>query len=110
MNVFLAELSARYPNHFLLVIYDGAPCHSKGVLNVPENMMLVKLPPYSPNLNPSENNWDDMREKFFQNLVFDSLQAVEDMLVTACNFYEQNPHIIRSMTNWNWITKSSIDN
>lgn len=110
MNVFLQELSSRYPHHFLLVAYDGAPCHSPGVLNVPSNMMLIKLPPYSPNLNPQENNWDDMREKFFHNLVFNSIAAVEDQLVVACNDYEAHPEIIQSMTAWNWIINSSLEN
>jgi hypothetical protein len=110
MNVFLCELAERYSNYFLLVVYDGAPCHSPGVLNLPDNMMVKKLPPQSPNLNPSENNWDDMREKFFQNLLFDSMESVEDQLVVACNFYESHPEIIHSMTAWNWITNSPIEN
>jgi len=68
-------------------------------------MTVVTLPPYSPNLNPTENNWDDMREKFFPNQVFDSMAAVEDRLVTACNYYEENPAIIQAMTAWPWIVK-----
>lgn len=109
MNIFLKELSQRFPNHFLLVVYDGAPCHSQGALNLPDNMEAVSLPPYSPELNPCENGWEDMREKFFKNFVFDSMEAVEDQLVEACNFYESNPQIIRSMAAWNWIINSSSD-
>lgn len=103
MNVFLEELSQRNSRSFLLVVYDGAPCHSPGVLDIPANMMVVKLPSKSPNLNPSENNWDDMREKFFHNLVFDSMSAVENRLITACNYYESHPEIIRSIAAWEWI-------
>ena len=103
MTLFLTELSQRFPDHFLLVIYDGAPCHSEGALNLPENMKVVSLPPYSPELNPAENGWDDMREKFFKNTVFDSLEAVENQLVIACKFYEENPQIIHSIAGWNWI-------
>ncbi len=103
MNLFLHELAERYADSFLLVIYDGAPCHSPGVLDIPRNIMVEKLPPHSPNLNPSENNRDDMREKFFQNLVFDSMNAVEDRLVSACKYYESHPNIIHSITAWNWI-------
>jgi transposase len=103
MTIFLQELSRRYANYFLLLVYDGAPCHSLGALNVPENMMIITLPPYSPNLNPVENNWDDMREKFFHNIVFDSMQAVEDQLVRACNYYEANPQIVYSISAWDWI-------
>lgn len=85
------------------MICDGAPCHSEGALNLPENMKIVSLPPYSPELNPAENGWDDMREKFFKNTVFDSLEAVKNQLVTACRFYEDNPQIIQSIAGWNWI-------
>lgn len=103
MTLFLTELSQRFPDHFLLVICDGAPCHREGALNLPENMKVVSLPPYSPELNPAENGWDDMREKFFKNTVFDSLEAVKNKLVTACRFYEDNPQIIQSIAGWNWI-------
>lgn len=103
MTLFLTELSNRFPDHFLLVVYDGAPCHSEGALSLPENMMVFSLPPYSPELNPAENGWDDMREKFFKNTVFDSLEAVENQLAIACNFYESNPQIIQSIAGWSWI-------
>lgn len=103
MSVFLEELSARYREYFLMIVYDGAPCHSPGALDVPEHMMLVKLPPYSPQLNPKENGWDDMREKFFHNLVFDSMNAVEEQLVIACNFYEAHHETVHSFSSWKWI-------
>ena len=106
MNIFLQELSNRYQENYLLVVWDGAPCHSKDVLTVPNNIMVVTLPPYSPQLNPAENNWDDMREKFFPNIIFDSMDALEQRLITACQFYEKNPEIIKSIAGWKWITNS----
>ena len=53
------------------------------MLNIPANMRLVSLPSYSPELNPVEHIWDEVREKYFGNLVFDSLDALEDHLETA---------------------------
>ncbi len=106
MNIFIKELSNRFKDSFLLIIVDGAPCHSEGVLDLPENVMVNTLPAYSPQLNPSENNWDDMREKFFQNLLFDSLTALENQLENACLFYENNPDIVKSIAGWNWIISS----
>jgi len=50
---------------------------------VPANISLLPLPPYSPELNPVEHIWDELREKWFQNLVFNSIKAVEDRLVEA---------------------------
>ena len=63
MKVFLDELARRHDGQYILMIYDGAPCHSPGALNIPDTMTVRTLPPYSPQLNPVENIWDDMREK-----------------------------------------------
>jgi len=43
---------------------DGASAHSLKGLKVPDNMTIEKIPPYSPDVNPSENIWDEIREKF----------------------------------------------
>ena len=85
------------------MVYDGAPCHKPGALNIPDNIELVTLPPYSPELNPSENIWDDMREKFFLNTVFDSMDAVQDQLCIAMKHYINNPQIVKSITAFSWI-------
>ena len=60
MKVFLDELARRHDGQYILMIYDGAPCHSPGALNIPDTMTVRTLPPYSPQLNPVENIWDDM--------------------------------------------------
>jgi hypothetical protein len=108
MNVFIKEVSKRYKDEFVLFVCDGAPCHKEGVLKIPKNMMILKLPPYSPQLNPMENIWEEMREKFFHNLVFDSMQAVENRLIEAAVFYESNPSITKSISHWEWIVNSLL--
>ena len=51
-------------------------------LTVPKNMRLAYLPPYSPELNPASNIlWDCIRENWFSNKTFKSIDAVEDTLV-----------------------------
>jgi transposase len=103
MMVMLEEMAERYPNNYLLVVCDGASAHNIEEYRLPSNVRLASLPPYSPQLNPQENMWDDMREKFFHNIAFNSLDAVEDRLVTACNHYEGNPAIVKSISGWDWI-------
>lgn len=99
----LEEMARRYPDNYLLVICDGASAHNINEALLPSNVKLASLPPYSPQLNPQENIWDDMREKFFYNLTFNSMDVVEDRLVTACNYYENNPDIVKSISGWDWI-------
>lgn len=54
----------------------GAPNHKSGHLVVPKNIMLHVLPLYSPELNPKENLWDEIREKIFKNYALKSIDAV----------------------------------
>lgn len=103
MSKFLEEVSNRHQNEFILMVYDGAPCHSINALTLPKNIMIVKLPPYSPELNPTEHIWDDMREKFFGNHLFNSMDAVEKKLSEACVFYETSPEIVQSIAGFPWI-------
>ena len=103
MTYFLRYVRMEYPDDFILMVMDGAPYHKDGAMDVPENMMVQRLPPYSPELNPSKNMWDDMREKFFQNIVFDSMEAVENKLCEAMNHYADNPKTVRSITSLPWI-------
>ncbi|WP_425360524.1 MULTISPECIES: IS630 family transposase [unclassified Candidatus Tisiphia] len=103
MMLMLQEMAKRYKDNFLLVVCDGAAAHKLDKELLPNNIKLAYLPPYSPQLNPQENIWDDMREKFFYNLAFDSMNAIENQLITACNYYENNPAIVKSICAWNWI-------
>ena len=103
MILMLKEMARRYQDNYILIICDGASAHKINQDSLPGNIKLASLPPYSPQLNPQENMWDDMREKFFYNIAFNSMDAVEDQLVTACNYYENNPPIVKSISGWNWI-------
>lgn len=103
MQIFLDEIAARHPDKRIVMILDGAGWHKNQSVPLPPNLTLVFLPPYSPELNPVEHLWDDLREKFFHNRVFDSLDALEDRLVTALLVYENNPERVKSITGWEWI-------
>jgi hypothetical protein len=61
---------------------------------------------YAPALNPVERLWDDLREKFFHNRVFASLEALEDPLVSGLLAYENDPARVKSITVWDWIIRA----
>ena len=58
---------------------------------------------YSPELNPVEHLWDELREKCFHNRTFASLGALEDQLVTGLADMERDTARIQSICNWKWI-------
>ena len=86
---------------------DKAGWHTAKKLEIPHNIRLVSLPPYSPELNPVEHVWDELREKYFHNLTFNSMNAVEDRLATALCNLENQPTLIQSTTGFDWVV--SID-
>lgn len=88
------------------MVMDGASCHSSGKLRLPKNMKILKLPPYSPDLNPQENIWDEMREKWFGNCVFKNMDAVEKRMVEALLSLENDPERIKSISGRKWILNS----
>src|SRR5262249_14497071 len=66
-QAFLDVLARKFARQDILLVLDGAPNHRCGHLIVPDNITLLYLPPYSPELNPKENLWDEIREKIFKN-------------------------------------------
>lgn len=109
MSLFLAEVGKRHANDTILMVLDGAGWHRARALRVPENIHLLSLPPYSPQLNPMEHLWDDIREKWFPNLVFDSLDALETHLNHALIAYENNPTLVASTTGFDWIINNCMN-
>ena len=103
MSIFLKEVARRHPEEFILMFLYGAGWHRANDLVVPENMRLEALPPYSPQLNPVEHIWDEIREKWFANEVFNSLDAVEDRLVEALVALENDRELVASTTGFDWI-------
>ena len=103
MSIFLEEVSRRHPDDAIIMVLDGAGWHRAKDLKIPDNIRLLALPPYSPELNPVEDIWDELREKCFNNNVFKSLDAVEDRLESGLRNLELQPHRVRSITGFPWI-------
>jgi transposase len=103
MSVFLAEVGQRHPDEFIVMVLDGAGWHKAKRLRVPPRMRLVFLPPWSPQLNPVEHLWDEVREKWFANRVFASMSAVEEQLIAALKTLEEDSPRVASLAGFEWI-------
>jgi hypothetical protein len=109
MSIFLREVSDRHPEEFILMVMDGAGWHKAKALRVPENMALIFLPPYSPQLNPVEHIWDSIRENDFRNEVFNSIEGVEERLMRSLAALEKDPASVASMTGFPWIVSITLN-
>jgi transposase len=103
MAVFLQQVAKRFADEFIIMFMDKASWHTAGKLKIPDNMKLLFLPPYSPQLNPVEHLWKEVREKYFSNEVFNSIDAVEDRLMEALTFMNQTPDTVKGFSGFNWI-------
>jgi transposase len=106
--MLLNELSKRHPDEQIVMVMDGPGWHRSGMFKAPSHIGLLKLPPYAPQLNPIAHVWDELREKFFHNRVFDSLDALEDQLVLGLKTGEENPETVRTIVSWDWMVGSFI--
>jgi len=66
------------------------------------------LPPYSPQCNPVEHIWEEIREKWFVNLVFESLDDVENLLVEALATLENDAKRVYNLTAFEWIISVAL--
>jgi putative transposase len=107
MSAFLEHVSQRLPDDFVVMILDWASSHRSLDLRVPENMTLVRLPPYSHELNPANRLWDEICEKEFANRFFDSLGSAMAQAARGLKRLEDAPEALRFLTGWDWILGSS---
>ena len=104
MKAHLAEISAGVtPGAHALLGVDGAGWHQLGErLKVPDNITLIHLPPYSPELNPVENVWAYLRSNKLSNRVFETYEAIVDACCDAWNWFIAQPDRITSIGTRAW--------
>lgn len=104
MTIHLAEIGKRVtPNAHGVVICDGAGWHQIGErLTVPENISLLPLPPYAPELNPMENVWEFLRGNFLSHRIWDTYEAIVDACSAAWNSFISDVQSLVSITSRSW--------
>jgi hypothetical protein len=108
MSLHLAEISRRVvPGAHAALVFDGAGYHIAKDLAVPENITLVSLPPYAPELNPVENVWEYLRGNKLAITVFDGYDDIVDKACDAWTFFASDPDRIASITTRSWATVTS---
>ncbi len=89
-----------------VIIMDGAGWHKAGALNVPENLSILFLPPYSPELNPVENIWQFLRQTYLSNQVFEDYDKIVDACCKAWNRLVKEAGRITSIASRKWAANS----
>jgi transposase len=81
-QVFLDEFSVQNEDEFKIMVLDNGAFHKAKSLAIPQNIALIFLPPYSPELNPAEKIWAKLK-RTFTNRLFSSLETLSDFICEA---------------------------
>lgn len=103
MNVFMEQLSDRYKDDLIIMACDGAAWHKSRGLEIPENIQIVNIPPYTPEMNPIEQIWRELRTQGFRNEVFKTLNDVVNRLCDTIN--KLTSETVSNITLRDWIFK-----
>ena len=87
----------------IVIVVDGAGWHKSKTFALPQNLRLHFLPLHSPELNPQEHIWDELREKYFHNQAFDSMDALVVQLLKGLSRLEKSLQAVKSIAGWGWI-------
>ena len=101
MDLFLSELSKEYPCDMILLCVDRASWHTTKKITLPANIEMFFLPPATPEMNPIEQIWKEIRTRSFKNEAFKTLEKVIDRLCDTIVSLSQND--VSSITGRQWI-------
>lgn len=103
-QVYLDELSRAYPDTLNVLVIDGAPAHIAQALAPPENVVLFRLPPYCPELNPMERVWQDVRGRLPIDLPAGLRALADDVARVLCDY---TPDDLASLTGYPYLRRLS---
>lgn len=103
MNIFLAEFAEWLKNDNAFIIMDQAGWHKSKDLKVPQNIRIIYLPPYSPELNPVERFWQYIKDNVLKNKIFEDLQSLQDALSVFIDLID--PSTTLSICNTSYLSR-----
>ena len=98
VNLFLEQFSRESAaGAHAILVWDGAGYHTSGELAVPADVSLIRLVPYSPELNPVENLWHYLRSHYWSLRVYRDYEALEEAAMSAWRAVCLDPELVRSI-------------
>lgn len=102
--LFFDELEKVYPDKHIVVVFDNAPSHRLKIVRERKNITCIFLPPYSPELNPAERFFEEIR-KSTANQIFKTLDEQEKVVEQAVKTLSLDEIRMKQLTGYDWIKK-----
>ncbi len=101
-HVFLTELKKRHKNDMVILVWDNAPCHRPKIHREIEGLIVLFLPPYSPELNPTERFFEELR-KATANQIFETIEAQEVAIERKLKELTNDIDAMKQLLGYDWI-------
>lgn len=108
MHVFLGELKKQHPYEHVFVVVDNAPCHRPAWVRDISGLTVIFLPPYSPQLNPPERFFEEMR-RATANRVHENIEAIETLLEEAIKRWADDTEAMKQLLGYEWIVQQCAE-
>lgn len=97
----LKQLPEAYPDDYILLVMDNAVWHKSQALEIPDNIEFTFIPPYTPEMNPIEQVWAEIRKRGFKNKAFKTLDDVINKLQEVIR--ESDRSILKPIVSRQWL-------
>lgn len=105
MQKHLALISKRTrADRHTVVIMDGAGRHTDDIAAEFKNLNIIKLPPYSPELNPIEQIWQWLRQRKLANRCFKDYEDIVEQCSKAWNSFISDIDLVKKLCSRKWAT------
>jgi len=109
VNAFFREFEKEVsPNVHVVMVWDQAGFHTSKMVNVPDNVTIVPLPPYSPQLNPIEKLWQYLRHHHWANRVYEDYDALRMAAIDAWQNTCLDPKKVKSICRTKYVESEFI--
>ena len=102
MTIFLREISEYSQNYRIMMVMDGASWHKAKKFELFDNIRIIHQPPHSPEVNPVEHLWGHVREKYFKNGFWSTMDKLENDLVNALFEVSKSKETIQNLAGFYW--------
>lgn len=103
-HVFLLELKKEHPDELVILVWDNAPCHRPTIHREIEGLIVLFLPPYSPQLNPCERFFEELR-KATACTIFKTIEEQQQRIEEKLNSLADDREGMRQLLGYPWILK-----
>lgn len=102
VSIFFDELEKNYPGRHIVTVFDNAPSHRPKIIREHEHITCIFLPPYSPELNPAERFFGEIR-KATANQIFETIEAQEVVIAEAVKKLSLDESRMQQLLGYEWI-------